>query len=124
MTWGCDRSVAFGRCLSLRCIAVPVGHLAATFLALARGHMATARDPTLSSAVQRGLRVVESVITPSHADQAARFVTGSTMRHVVVLAGTGAIGMIAVFGVDLLNLFYISLLGQRAIAAAIGFAGV
>jgi Na+-driven multidrug efflux pump len=45
------------------------------------------------------------------------------MRHVIVLAGTGAIGMIAVFGVDLLNLFYISLLGQRAIAAAIGFAG-
>ncbi len=45
------------------------------------------------------------------------------MRHVIVLAGTGAIGMIAVFGVDLLNLFYISLLGQHAIAAAIGFAG-
>jgi Na+-driven multidrug efflux pump len=45
------------------------------------------------------------------------------MRHVIVLAGTGAIGMIAVFAVDLLNLFYISLLGQRAIAAAIGFAG-
>jgi Na+-driven multidrug efflux pump len=45
------------------------------------------------------------------------------MHHVVVLAGTGAIGMIAVFGVDLLNLFYISRLGHRAIAAAIGFAG-
>lgn len=55
--------------------------------------------------------------------EAARFVTGSTMRHVVVLAATGAIGMIAVFGVDLLNLYYISLLGQRALAAAIGFAG-
>ncbi len=58
-----------------------------------------------------------------HQVETARFVTGSTMRHVIVLAGTGAIGMIAVFGVDLLNLFYISLLGQRAIAAAIGFAG-
>jgi putative MATE family efflux protein len=55
--------------------------------------------------------------------ETARFVTGSTMGHVIVLAGTGAIGMIAVFGVDLLNLFYVSLLGQRAIAAAIGFAG-
>jgi Na+-driven multidrug efflux pump len=60
---------------------------------------------------------------PSHTTETARFVTGSTMRHVVVLAGTGAIGMIAVFAVDLLNLFYVSLLGQRAIAAAIGFAG-
>jgi putative MATE family efflux protein len=59
----------------------------------------------------------------THPAETARFVTGSTMRHVVVLAGTGAIGMIAVFGVDLLNLFYISLLGHRAIAAAIGFAG-
>jgi Na+-driven multidrug efflux pump len=59
----------------------------------------------------------------SHSAENAHFVTGSTMRHVIVLAGTGAIGMIAVFGVDLLNLFYISLLGHRAIAAAIGFAG-
>ena len=53
----------------------------------------------------------------------ARFVTGNIMRHVVVMAGTGAIGLMAVFAVDLLNLFYISLLGQRPIAAAVGFAG-
>jgi Na+-driven multidrug efflux pump len=65
----------------------------------------------------------EHMAASSQAVETARFVTGSTMRHVVVLAGTGAIGMIAVFGVDLLNLFYISLLGHRAIAAAIGFAG-
>lgn len=54
----------------------------------------------------------------------ARFVTGNIMRHVVVMAGTGAIGLIAVFAIDLLNLFYISLLGQRPVAAAVGFAGV
>jgi putative MATE family efflux protein len=54
----------------------------------------------------------------------APFVTGNIMRHVVVMAGTGAIGLMAVFAVDLLNLFYISLLGQRPIAAAVGFAGV
>jgi Na+-driven multidrug efflux pump len=54
----------------------------------------------------------------------ARFVTGSLMRHVVVMAGTGAIGLVAVFAVDLINLFYISLLGQKSIAAAVGFAGV
>ena len=52
-----------------------------------------------------------------------RFVTGSLMRHVVVMAGTGAVGLVAVFGVDLLNLFYVSLLGDRAVAAAVGFAG-
>jgi Na+-driven multidrug efflux pump len=54
---------------------------------------------------------------------AARFVQGSTMRHVVVMASTGAVGLIAVFVVDLFNLFYIALLGERPLAAAIGFAG-
>lgn len=54
----------------------------------------------------------------------ARFVTGSLLRHVFVMASTGAIGLVAVFAVDLINLFYISRLGEREIAAAIGFAGV
>ena len=54
----------------------------------------------------------------------ARFVTGSLLRHVVVMAGTGAIGLVSVFAVDLVNLFYISLLGEQPIAASIGFAGL
>ena len=53
----------------------------------------------------------------------AKFVTGSTMRHVIVMAATGSIGLVAVFAVDALNLFYISLLGQQELAAAIGYAG-
>ena len=53
-----------------------------------------------------------------------RFVTGSPLLHVIVMASTGAIGLVAVFVVDLINLFYISLLGEPAIAAAVGFAGV
>jgi putative MATE family efflux protein len=53
-----------------------------------------------------------------------RFVTGSLMRHVVAMAGTGAIGLVAIFAVDLINLLYISMLGEQAIAAAVGFAGV
>ncbi len=52
-----------------------------------------------------------------------KFVTGSTMRHVVVMTATGSLGLIALFMVDALNLFYISLLGQQELAAAIGFAG-
>ncbi len=39
------------------------------------------------------------------------------------MAATSAVGLLAVFAVDLMNLFYISLLGQREIAAAIGLAG-
>jgi putative MATE family efflux protein len=55
-------------------------------------------------------------------DQTAKFTTGSTMRHVVVMTATGSVGLIAIFIVDALNLFYISLLGVHELAAAIGFA--
>jgi len=54
---------------------------------------------------------------------APRFVTGSTLRHVLVMASTGAVGLVAVFAVDLLGLFYISRLGEQPVAAAVGFAG-
>ncbi len=53
----------------------------------------------------------------------AKFVTGSTMRHVVVMTATASFGLVAIFAVDALNLFYISLLGVQELAAAIGFAG-
>lgn len=62
--------------------------------------------------------------TPTDTDSAkARFVDGSIMRHVVVMTGTGSLGLVAIFMVDALNLFYISQLGERELAAAIGFAG-
>ncbi len=44
------------------------------------------------------------------------------MRHVVVMTATGSVGLVAIFIVDALNLFYISLLGVQELAAAIGFA--
>ncbi|MEL6766846.1 MAG: MATE family efflux transporter [Pseudomonadota bacterium] len=52
-----------------------------------------------------------------------RFTRGATMGHVAVMTGTSAIGLMALFMVDALNLFYISMLGQEELAAAIGFAG-
>jgi len=52
-----------------------------------------------------------------------RFTQGSTMTHVAVMTATGAVGLMALFLVDAANLFYISLLGQQELAAAIGFAG-
>lgn len=52
----------------------------------------------------------------------ARFTTGSILRHVVVMTATGSIGLISIFVVDALNLFYISLLGVQELAAAVGFA--
>ncbi len=59
----------------------------------------------------------ERITTP------AKFVTGSTMRHVLVMSATGTVGLMAVFAVDVLNLFYIGLLGEKELAAAIGYAG-
>jgi putative MATE family efflux protein len=58
----------------------------------------------------------------SQPGQTAKFTTGSTMRHVITMTATGSVGLIAVFIVDALNLFYISLLGVQELAAAIGFA--
>jgi putative MATE family efflux protein len=53
----------------------------------------------------------------------AKFTTGSTMRHVAVMTMTASFGLLALFFVDAINLFYISLLGVTELAAAIGFAG-
>jgi putative MATE family efflux protein len=52
-----------------------------------------------------------------------KFVSGSTLKHVINMTVSGSVGLIAVFAVDLLNLFYISLLGQKELAAAVGYAG-
>ncbi len=60
---------------------------------------------------------------PATGAQQATFTTGSVLRHVSVLTATGTIGLIAVFAVDLANLYYISRLGIAELAAAVGFAG-
>ncbi|MGE0502886.1 MAG: MATE family efflux transporter [Rhizobiaceae bacterium] len=52
----------------------------------------------------------------------ARFTTGSTLKHVISMTATGSVGLMAIFLVDALNLFYISQLGITQLAAAIGFA--
>ncbi len=49
------------------------------------------------------------------------FTQGSLMRHVAVMTATGAIGLMAVFAVDLLSLFWVSRLGDQAFKAAIGY---
>lgn len=55
--------------------------------------------------------------------QQAKFVNGSIMRHITVMSTSGAVGLMALFLVDLVDMFFISLLGQVELAAAIGFAG-
>jgi len=52
------------------------------------------------------------------------FVQGSTMRHVLVMTGTGAAGLIAIFVVDLVSLLYISWLNDPSMTAGVGLATV
>ncbi|KZM40815.1 multidrug transporter MatE [Marinomonas sp. SBI22] len=55
--------------------------------------------------------------------QTAKFVEGSTMHHILVMSGSGSVGLMALFAVDLLDMLFISMLGQIELAAAVGFAG-
>lgn len=52
----------------------------------------------------------------------AKFIEGSILKHVINMTAAGSVGLLAVFAVDFANLFYISLLGQTELAAAIGYA--
>ena len=50
-----------------------------------------------------------------------KFTTGSTMRHVAVMAASGAVGLVSIFAVDLLALLYISWLGNVNFTAGVGY---
>ena len=52
------------------------------------------------------------------------FTDGSLIRHVAVMTATGAVGLTAVFSIDLLSLFWVSRLGDQAYKAAIGYVGL
>lgn len=45
------------------------------------------------------------------------------MRHVVAMTGASATGLLAMFGVDMIDMYFLTLLGEQELAAAVGFAG-
>ncbi len=45
------------------------------------------------------------------------------MRHVLVMTGASTVGLFAMFGVDMVDMFFLTLLGEQELAAAVGFAG-
>ncbi|MEL7488233.1 MAG: MATE family efflux transporter [Pseudomonadota bacterium] len=53
----------------------------------------------------------------------AKFLTGDLMRHVTVMALSASIGLLSMFIVDFVDLYFISLLGDSSQTAAVGFAG-
>lgn len=57
------------------------------------------------------------------AETIAKFTTGSTMRHVVVMTLTASLGLSFMFLVDFLALWWISQLGDETLISAVGFAG-
>ena len=50
------------------------------------------------------------------------FATGSILRHILVMTGTGAVGLMAIFLGDLANMLFLSLLRDEAVVAAVGYA--
>ena len=53
----------------------------------------------------------------------AKFVEGNLFRHITVMALTSSVGLMAIFVVDLVNIIFISMLGQEEFTAAVGYAG-
>ncbi len=53
----------------------------------------------------------------------AVFLTGDLMGHVTRMSLTASIGLMAMFAVDFIDIIFISMLGNEALAAAVGYAG-
>jgi putative MATE family efflux protein len=53
----------------------------------------------------------------------AKFLEGNLTQHIVTMSLTSAVGFIALFVVDLVDMLFISMLGIDELAAAVGFAG-
>lgn len=53
----------------------------------------------------------------------ARFLTGSTMSHILSMTFASTIGLLAVFSVDVIDLYFLSQLGRPEIQTALGFTG-
>jgi putative MATE family efflux protein len=51
-----------------------------------------------------------------------KFITGSILRHILEMTGAGAVGLMAIFVGDLANIYFLSLLGDEAVVAAVGYA--
>ncbi|MEM0900330.1 MAG: MATE family efflux transporter [Pseudomonadota bacterium] len=56
-------------------------------------------------------------------NSSGKFLEGNLMRHVSVMSFTSAIGLMAIFAVDFVDMIFIGMLGSDALAAAVGYAG-
>nr|WP_052074464.1 MATE family efflux transporter [Shewanella mangrovi] len=58
----------------------------------------------------------------SQTNRTAKFVEGSILRHILVMSSTAAMGISAVFVVDLIDMFFLSFLDDIRVVSAVGFA--
>lgn len=61
-------------------------------------------------------------LKPLPQSPSARFVTGNTLRHVIMMTMTNSVGLMALFLVDLIDLYFLNMLNAHTMAAAVGFA--
>ncbi len=57
----------------------------------------------------------------STARPVAKFLTGPTLNHVVAVTAAGSVGLVSLFAVDAISLFYVAKLGKQELTAAMGF---
>ncbi len=50
-----------------------------------------------------------------------KFTTGSLLRHILVMTGAGAVGLVAIFAGDFANILFLSWLKDEAVVAAVGY---
>ncbi len=53
----------------------------------------------------------------------AKFLNGDLMRHILMMVSNSSIGLLTVFIVDFVDLYFIALLGDTSLTAAVGYAG-
>jgi len=53
----------------------------------------------------------------------AVFTQGSTLKHILVMTLASAVGLVTLFFVDLVDMYFLSLLGENHLAAAVGYSG-
>lgn len=54
----------------------------------------------------------------------AHYTEGSIYKHIISMSLMSAVGLLAIFIVDLVDLYFLSLLGEIQMASAVGFAGI
>ncbi|MDF1669542.1 MAG: MATE family efflux transporter [Roseovarius sp.] len=63
-----------------------------------------------------------SSVSQTSMEEGAVFTRGDLMHHVAVTSLTSSLGLMAIYAVDLIDLIFISMLGQKELAAAAGYA--